>query len=163
MALNILFIKVYSIYLQYKLKTMTRINIGIPPLNLTDKHLLAEHREIKRMHSVATNWLNTKSKIPDDFRVGLGHVLFFVNKGQYTLNRYNEIYEECIRREFDVENYASNWDKYPKHLMGDYSPTARDIGIIKERIKERILQSYSKNRYYKNDISKHDAITLLNI
>jgi len=162
MALNIFIYKVYSVYLNYNPQNMTRINIGVPPLNLTDRHLLAEHREIKRMHSVATNWLNTKSKIPDDFRVGLGHVLFFVNKGQYTLNRYNEIYEECIRREFDVENYASNWDKYPKHLMGDYSPTAKDISIIKERIRQRILES-TKHRYYKNDISKNDAITLLYI
>ena len=28
---------------------MTRINVGIPPAELTDKHLLAEHREIKRI------------------------------------------------------------------------------------------------------------------
>jgi hypothetical protein len=28
---------------------MTRINTGIPPKELTDKHLLAEHREIKRI------------------------------------------------------------------------------------------------------------------
>lgn len=162
MVLNIFIYKVYSVYLNYNLQNMTRINIGVPPLNLTDRHLLAEHREIKRMRSVAANWLNTKSKIPDDFKVGIGHVLFFVNKGQYTLNRYNAIYEECMRREFDVENYASNWDKYPKHLMGDYSPTARDIGIIKQRIHQRILES-TKHRYYKNDISKNDAITLLNI
>ena len=28
---------------------MTRINCGIPPEELSDKHLLAEHREIKRI------------------------------------------------------------------------------------------------------------------
>lgn len=28
---------------------MTRINVGIPPRALSDKHLLAEHREIKRI------------------------------------------------------------------------------------------------------------------
>ena len=28
---------------------MTRINVGIPPAELTGKHLIAEHREIKRI------------------------------------------------------------------------------------------------------------------
>ena len=30
---------------------MTRINVGIPPTELTDRHLLAEHREIKRIQN----------------------------------------------------------------------------------------------------------------
>ena len=28
---------------------MTRINVGISPAELNDKHLIAEHREIKRI------------------------------------------------------------------------------------------------------------------
>ena len=31
---------------------MTRINAGIPPKKLTNRHLLAEHREIKRIPNV---------------------------------------------------------------------------------------------------------------
>ena len=28
---------------------MTRINVGIPPADLVNQHLIAEHREIKRI------------------------------------------------------------------------------------------------------------------
>jgi len=29
---------------------MTRINVGIPPAELTNQHLIAEHREIKLLN-----------------------------------------------------------------------------------------------------------------
>jgi hypothetical protein len=67
---------------------MTRINVGISPKNLTDQHLLAEHREIARMRSSFLRWYNSKkrSEIPSKFCLGEGHVLFFIDKGLYTKN-----------------------------------------------------------------------------
>ena len=79
---------------------------GIASKILTDEHLLAEHREIKRLPaqyllSVASGSIN---KIPDKFCLGKGHVLFFINKPLYTLNRYKEIREECLSRGFNVSD-----------------------------------------------------------
>ncbi len=116
---------------------MTRINVGIPVKKLSREHLLAEHREIKRIpNCIVKGRYNIKGQ-PKKFKLGIGHVKFFYNKLGYLLNRYKEIYAECIRRKFDVQDYSSAWDKVPKELMGDYKPTKEDIKLIKERIKIR--------------------------
>ena len=38
---------------------MTRVNVGIPPVELVDQHLLAEHREIKRIPNCVAKGKNT--------------------------------------------------------------------------------------------------------
>ena len=62
---------------------MTRINVGIPPEELTDKHLLAEHREIKRIPNCIAKGKYNMDGIPDRFKLGKGHVKFFYNMNDY--------------------------------------------------------------------------------
>ena len=62
---------------------MTRINIGIPPKQLTNKHLIAEHREIKRIPNVISKGKYNLKSIPPEFTLGKGHVSFFYDKLQY--------------------------------------------------------------------------------
>ncbi len=61
---------------------MTRINIGVNVKCLTDEHLLAEHREIKRLPYCLDKAIKLGSinKIPDKFTLGKGHALFFLDK-----------------------------------------------------------------------------------
>ena len=59
---------------------MTRINSASPVEHLTDEHLLAEHREIKRLPSVLKKANTQTIKIPAKFCLGPGHVKFFLNK-----------------------------------------------------------------------------------
>ena len=73
---------------------MTRVNIGIPPAELTGRHLLAEHREIKRIPNCVSKGRYNTDNIPDKFKLGTGHVKFFCNKLLYLKNRYLKIYEE---------------------------------------------------------------------
>ena len=47
---------------------MTRINAGIPAAMLTGKHLLAEHREIKRIPNEVRKAI-TEEKLNQPFRV----------------------------------------------------------------------------------------------
>lgn len=117
---------------------MTRVNIGIPPEELTQKHLLAEHREIKRIPNAISNGKYDLKGIPENFKLGKGHVKFFYNKLLYLKNRYEEIYKECKKRNYNVAYFGDSWNDIPKHLMNDYSPTVADINIIKERINERL-------------------------
>ena len=137
---------------------MTRINVGIPPKQLTNKHLIAEHREIKRIpNCVAKGKFNLKN-VPSEFKLGTGHVSFFYDKLGYLKQRYLELYEECVGRGFNVTNYLDAWEGVPAHLMGDYTPTQRDIDMITERINERlsagkvfadtadIILTFSKNK-----------------
>jgi len=75
--------------------------------------------------------------MPDKFKLGTGHVKFFYNKLLYLKNRYTSLYDECIKRGFNVQNYIGAWDNVPQELMNDYKVEENDITIIKKRIDER--------------------------
>ena len=49
---------------------MTRINVAIPPAELTNKHLLAEHREIKRIPNCVSRGKYNLKNIPPVFKLG---------------------------------------------------------------------------------------------
>ena len=142
---------------------MTRINSSIKVSSLTDEHLLAEHREIKRLPSIYKKRLESNkdlSELPKKFTLGKGHVLFFINKGVFTLNRYLDILNECIKRGFNVEDYRDNWQIY--NISEDYKPTENEHQLLVERISTRLLNSPKSNwRYYGKPISKEDAVKLL--
>ena len=120
---------------------MTRINVGMMPLELTDKHLMAEHREIKRIPNCIKKGRYSLKGIPDQFTLGTGHVKFFYNKLQYLHNRYSALYKECIKRGFNVTDFSDAFDDLPVELYNDYTETNTDRKIIQERIKERLNKS----------------------
>lgn len=117
---------------------MTRINCGIPVKQLTNQHLLAEHREIKRIPNlIKKGKFNIKGQ-PKNFTLGTGHVKFFYDKLLYLFYRYREIYNECVSRGFNVTDYSNAWNDLPHDMMNDYVPTERDIELVWTRIKERL-------------------------
>ena len=124
---------------------MTRINVGIPPTELVNQHLIAEHREIKRIPNCIAKGKYNMEGIPDKFKLGTGHVKFFYNKLLYLKNRYTSLYNECIKRGFNVQNYISAWDNVPQELMNDYKVEDNDIKIIKQRIYERRFNKQNKD------------------
>lgn len=144
---------------------MTRINSGIPVIHLTDEHLLAEHREISRLPSCLVRSLKSGSikHIPPSFRLGKGHVLFFLDKGEYTLRRYKELHVESIKRGFNLQYHPVGWVEFmSRNLMQDYTPTERDLEILTERITNSILESPKPYFHYcRNRITKQEAVKLL--
>ena len=125
---------------------MTRINVGIPPAELTNQHLIAEHREIKRIPNCIAKGKYNMDGIPDKFKLGTGHVKFFYNKLLYLKFRYTELYIECIKRGFNVQNYIGAWNNVPEELMNDYKPTSTDRLIVQERINEKLNKWQKKNK-----------------
>lgn len=125
---------------------MTRINIGIPVKQLTDKHLMAEHRELKRIPNVVSRGRYNLKTTPKEFTLGKGHVSFFYDKLGYLKDRYLELYDECRARGFNVQSYISSWDGVPRELMNSYTPTQRDIDIVSERIRDRLANPLSKQK-----------------
>ena len=123
---------------------MTRINVGIPPADLVNQHLIAEHREIKRIPNCIAKGKYNMEGIPDKFKLGIGHVKFFYNKLLYLKNRYISLHNECIKRGFNVQNYIDAWDNIPQELMNDYKATYKDRLIIQERIYERTINRKNK-------------------
>ena len=133
---------------------MTRINIGIPVKQLTDKHLIAEHRELKRIPNVVSRGRYNLKTTPKEFTLGKGHVSFFYDKLGYLKERYVELYNECRERGFNVQSYLSSWDGVPGHLMGSYKPTEKDIKIVSDRITDRLSNPLAKQKKERDRLQK---------
>lgn len=116
---------------------MTRINI-VPPVELCDQHLLAEHRELTRIPNLVAKGKFSLSGQPADYKLGTGHVKFFFDKMQFLYERYNLLHEECLARGFNVKNI------WPENLTKDeffwknYIPTESALAENRERIKIRM-------------------------
>ena len=120
---------------------MTRINANIPVKELSDRHLMAEHREIKRIPNTIASGKAKIENIPTHFKLGTGHVKFFYDKQKFLLNRYKQIYNECISRGFNVQNYEQCWKGIEHKLFGDYSFSEAENNLVRERIALRNKES----------------------
>jgi hypothetical protein len=117
---------------------MTRINVGVEPAELTNKHLIAEHREIKRIPNCIKKGRYSLKGKPDKFTLGTGHVKFFYDKLEYLHNRYINLYFECLNRGFNVSDYSEAFEGLPSELYNNYEEKLEDRLIIQNRIKERL-------------------------
>jgi len=143
---------------------MTRINSAIPVQHLTDEHLLAEHREIKRLPYCLERSLKSrfKRRIPSEFCLGTGHVLFFLDKMKFVSRRYKELYAECCKRGFTVTDYSSNFRDIDSEYFNDYVPTSNEREVLIKRIRERLKNSPKLSWHYcGKKISKEEAIEML--
>lgn len=143
---------------------MTRINSAISVQCLTDEHLLAEHREIKRLPYNLQQAIKSGpiKRIPERFTLGPGHVLFFLDKMLFCARRYNEIDLELSKRGFSLTNFAENWEKVPYEYTKDYFPSDEERQLLIERITTRIMESSKQTwHYYGTAITKEKAVELL--
>jgi deoxyribonuclease (pyrimidine dimer) len=131
---------------------MTRINI-IPPVELTDQHLVAEYREIFMVGSSLQRSLKSPnwdiSKIPKKFTLNKGHVTFFYDKGAYLHSRYGQLIKEMHQRGMNPDpNRKFKLEQWPAHLYNDWIPSTTDQEIIHARINQRIAEKPGWYRYY---------------
>lgn len=144
---------------------MTRINANIPPANLTDQHLAAEHREIVRVCGKYEKRLakgDNYIKQTHSFCLGSGHELFFIDKGLFTLKRYKALHAECLRRGLNVQDFSHAWNVYKDRHLVDYQFTEAENDIIRQRIADRLRDSKQIPRYNKQSITVEQAISLVN-
>lgn len=141
-----------------------RCNCGINPKNLTDEHLFAESRELKMLPSLFKRVGNKNiNKVPTKFTLGPGHMLFFLYKSIYTLNRYHQVLSECHNRNISVDDESYRWDIYQNSTsVSNYQETGKEKQILVNRISEKIKNSPKEYfHYYHKRISKEEAIELL--
>jgi hypothetical protein len=117
---------------------MSRINAHIPPAELCDSHLLAEHREITRIPNTIRSGRAIIKDIPKKFTLGQGHVKFFYNKVGYIKNRYEQLYNECVARGFNIESKHNSFEDIPQSLMNDWQNNEEANLLIRQRIQERL-------------------------
>lgn len=128
---------------------MTRINL-IPVNELTDQHLLSEHREIKRIPNIIRKWKYNDFWIPEKYRLWNWHVKFFYYKIYFLHKRYSELYKECLKRWFNIDNYEDSFNLPVEFLdrYNDFFPTNEEIEISKKRILEKIQEKPWFYKYY---------------
>lgn len=144
---------------------MVRINL-INPRNLTDQHLIAEYNEILMLFGYIKKHPHTHfkqlSKIPSNYKLGQGHILFFKDKLKYLEKRFELIKKEMKKREFKVnEKINIDLSKFDKKLINDWKPRASDKNIIKKRLIEKINLKPDYYRYYKNKKPKEFFIRMI--
>lgn len=139
-----------------------RLNCGIPVTCLTDEHLFAEQRELKMLPSLFKRvGFSSMHKIPKEFTLGKGHMLFFLYSPAYTLNRYKSVFNECINRGYKIEDESWRWEIYGD-FKNSYIETGKEKFILVNRIEERIKNSSKINFHYNhNRITKEEAVQLL--
>ena len=119
---------------------MTRINL-VNPDQLTDKHLMAEYRELPRIFTYVKEY-GIPEEIPETYVLGEGHMKFFCDKLWWLIRRYKEIHLELIFRGFslDVDLYRSvlrGTKNLPRYKERDYTPTPAEIYLNMKRLAER--------------------------
>lgn len=130
---------------------MTRINV-VPVTELTDKHLLAEYRELPRVFGAAKKWHERHlpfggdtRDLPQEYVLGKGHVKFFYDKLLFLSWRFIRLVNECERRGFNVkftQNPRVDWEPViPPYLWNDYTPTPEALRINRERINTRLREA----------------------
>lgn len=126
---------------------MTRINC-LPVETLSDKHLLAEYKEITRpFNKVEKRILAQTMKqvsIPPHYILGTGHETFFFNKLHYLHQRYQQLCQELLRRSVNVNldqfNEISTWiEKTFTHTpyWNDWKPRPEDMYLNMARLVKR--------------------------
>ncbi len=125
---------------------MTRINL-VHPTQLTNKHLMAEYRELPRIFTAVSKLEGKKPtdvSIPARYVLGTGHMKFFYNKLSWLLARYEELYDELIKRGYNIDtqlflNVVQSTDSIPRVWFNstDYNPSPEDVYLNMVRICKR--------------------------
>lgn len=119
---------------------MTRVNL-VPVEELSDQHLLAEHREIKRIPNVILSGRYNLFGIPSQYTMGTGHVKFFYNKLTFLVVRYEALYKECLYRGFNVQNYIESFIEAILNSgqpLTVWVPTLEELEISRQRIRDKL-------------------------
>lgn len=117
---------------------MTRINVGVPPSELCDQHLIAEYHELPRVWKFAetTAW-HPRPDAPKHFCLGRGHVLWCAQYPGMLYLRFRSLVREMRARGFAVRH-----PEPPSWAGNGMSPTPKEIDhagiIVRARLEERL-------------------------
>lgn len=135
---------------------MTRINADIPVKLLSDHHLRAEQKEIARLPLLFKSRHEkgiVHTEIPYNFTLGTGHLLFFMDKGQWVYNRWSDLTDECKRRKIEprrtlTQKNIDHWIAYESHSTIKYRWSNPDRILVINRIIEKMLPKMRDRENY---------------
>ncbi len=126
---------------------MTRINV-VPVETLTDKHLMAEYREMTRPFNKVIARIEKGTtgsiKIPPRYCLNTGHETFFFDKLKWLWIRYGQVCDELIGRRFNINlrrfcDISNHFRMVLEHteFWNDYQPTPEDMYLNMARMTKR--------------------------
>jgi len=118
----------------------------IDPKLLADQHLIAEYNEILMLLG-SVNKINMEL-MPDNYKLGEGHITFFKNKLKYLEERHGLLIKEMKNRGFNVNKKFEIGDIDLK-LYKNWKPKKEDFEVIKERLIQKYNIKPNFYRYYK--------------
>lgn len=119
---------------------MTRINC-VPVQELTNKHLLAEYRELPRVFGLAQRAYQRgedPATFPQEYLLGKGHVRFFYARLEWLTRRWTHIYMEMRGRRYQPMFNSVPQVHLPTTWWQDWEPTAQALFINRQRIAARL-------------------------
>jgi deoxyribonuclease (pyrimidine dimer) len=137
---------------------MTRINASIRPAELSNSMLFAEYREICRIPNTIKSGRAVVKDIPKTFKLQSQHVKFFYDKILYLSKRSDALYQECLRRGINAQDYSDCYKNIPPHLFNDWKETKESRQLLKERINLRLTESKQVHRYYDKVVSLEEIL-----
>lgn len=122
---------------------MTRINC-IPVTELSDKHLVAEYRELPRVFGLVTKAIQ-RGERPDDprnpteYTLGKGHVRFFYPRLGYCERRFQALAQEMVRRGMKPQygHVLRSWENVTRGFYEDWTPTPAAQALNRQRIADK--------------------------
>ena len=130
---------------------MTRINT-IPPADLTDAHLLAEYRELPRIHALVllARAANRPLTGPPRYTMGAGHVRFFYTRTNYLSRRQSAIIAELVDRSYHLTHLEA-----PAPLDDStWEPDEQDREVNLARLRERLHKPGSRYTHRRVEVSQ---------
>jgi deoxyribonuclease (pyrimidine dimer) len=123
---------------------VTRINTVDVTL-LSDQHLMAEYRELPMVHGSLKRTLNSAngfqvSRVSLIYTLNAGHVYFWYNKKKFLFDRFNQLVNELIFRNYQInpDQRIIDWSVFDRVPQIDWTPTEKECDINLERVVERI-------------------------
>lgn len=128
---------------------MTRINV-ISPRKLSNKHLVAEYRELPRVFGLVRRAIARGETATFTYRnydryvLGKGHVRFFYTRLRYLVRRYDALVQEMLRRGYKPNYVAAQAHGIGPQWFGDWLPTSADVETNMARLRERDPHHYAE-------------------
>lgn len=123
----------------------------MPVEELTQAHSFGEYKEIlrvfggtkKALQKYPNKWSFYKAygdKIPAEYTMGTGHVLFFYDKLMFIAERYQQLCQWRKARGYKYTELSVQelLDGLPDFVLQSYTPTESALRINRERIAERL-------------------------
>lgn len=132
---------------------MTRINL-VPPELLTDQHLLAELRELPRIFTFTHKHPPSPDRVPSQYCLGSGHVLFFTNKLRFLIYRYMDLCLEAQWRGFKFTTLQKLPTLNPSFFQ-DWEPSTSEIQINLSRLSTKVAMKPQWYKYHSQSLPAH--------